>query len=85
TSRAFSSVHLFLELAAPFCAPAGRVICMKGRKGAAEIAEWQKLSPASPFNLTETIETVLPFSAVPRKLLLFTKKPGREGKFSLQV
>ncbi|MDT8334109.1 MAG: 16S rRNA (guanine(527)-N(7))-methyltransferase RsmG [Desulfurivibrionaceae bacterium] len=83
TSRAFASVHLFLELVAPFSAPAGRVICMKGRKAAAEIAEWQQLSPASPFRLTETIETVLPFSAVPRKLLLFTKRPSREGGLPL--
>lgn len=83
TSRAFASVHLFLELAAPFCAPAGRVICMKGRKAVAEIAEWQQHSPASPFRLTETIETVLPFSKVPRKLLLFTKRPSREGGLPL--
>jgi 16S rRNA (guanine527-N7)-methyltransferase len=73
TSRAFAAINLFLELAAPFCAPGGRVICMKGRKAAAELAEWQQLAGASPFKLTETIETALPFTDTPRKLLVFTK------------
>ena len=73
TSRAFASINLFLDLAEPFCAPGGKVICMKGRKAAAEVAEWQKLSAASPFTLTETIETALPFTDIPRKLLVFTK------------
>jgi len=73
TSRAFGSVNLFLELAAPFCANGGRVICMKGRKAAVEIAEWQRLSPFSPFRLTETVDTILPFSGAPRKLLVFSK------------
>ncbi|MEN8136356.1 MAG: 16S rRNA (guanine(527)-N(7))-methyltransferase RsmG [Thermodesulfobacteriota bacterium] len=73
TSRAFASINLFLDLAAPFCAPGGKVICMKGRKAEAEVAEWQKLSTASPFKLTETITTALPFTNVPRKLLVFSK------------
>ena len=73
TSRAFTSINLFLDLASPFCAPGGKVICMKGRKADEEIDEWQKLSIGSPFKLTETIETALPFTDTPRKLLLFTK------------
>jgi 16S rRNA (guanine527-N7)-methyltransferase len=73
TSRAFASINLFLDLAAPFCAPGGKVICMKGRKAAAENAEWQQLSETSPFKLTETIATALPFTETPRKLLIFTK------------
>ncbi len=73
TSRAFASINLFLDLAEPFCAPGGKVICMKGRKAAAEVAEWQQISAASPFKLTETIETALPFTDIPRKLLVFTK------------
>ncbi|MEN8142821.1 MAG: 16S rRNA (guanine(527)-N(7))-methyltransferase RsmG [Thermodesulfobacteriota bacterium] len=74
TSRAFSSINLFLDLAGPFCAPGGKVICMKGRKADEEINEWHKLSPASPFRLAKTIETALPFSDTPRKLLVFTKE-----------
>lgn len=73
TSRAFAAINLFLDLAAPFCAPGGKVICMKGRKAATEIAEWQRLSTASPFTLSETIDTALPFTNIPRKLLVFTK------------
>jgi 16S rRNA (guanine527-N7)-methyltransferase len=73
TSRAFTSINQFLDLAGPYCAPRGRVICMKGRKADEEIAEWQQLSADSPFQLSETIETALPFSDTPRKLLLFTK------------
>ena len=74
TSRAFASVKKFLELATPFCAPGGQVICMKGPRADAELAEWQKESPDSPFRLTEAIETTLPFSGTPRKLLVFTKE-----------
>jgi 16S rRNA (guanine527-N7)-methyltransferase len=73
TSRAFASINLFLDLAEPYCAPSGKVICMKGPKAAAEVAEWQKLSTASPFKLTETIETALPFTDIPRQLLVFSK------------
>ena len=74
TSRAFASVKKFLELATPFCAPGGQVICMKGPRADEELAEWQKKSPESPFRLTEAIETALPFSGTPRKLLVFTKE-----------
>jgi 16S rRNA (guanine527-N7)-methyltransferase len=77
TSRAFASINLFLDLAEPFCVPGGKVICMKGRKAAAEVAEWHKLSAASPFKLTETIETALPFTDAPRKLLVFTKAKAK--------
>jgi 16S rRNA (guanine527-N7)-methyltransferase len=74
TSRAFTSIKKFLELAEPFCAPGGRIICMKGRKANEELAEWRQKSPASPFRLSETIKTALPFSGTPRKLLVFTKE-----------
>lgn len=74
TSRAFASINLFLDLAEPYCAPGGRVICMKGRKAASEVLAWQEQSSATPFILTATTEIVLPFSAAPRKLLVFTKR-----------
>lgn len=73
TSRAFTAIAGFLELCAPFSAPGGRVICMKGRKAEAELAEWRAQQPDSPFLLAETLATTLPFSGTPRKLLLFTK------------
>lgn len=76
TSRAFTAIAGFLELCEPFTAPGGRVICMKGRKAEAELAEWREQQPGSPFTLTETVATALPFSATPRKLLLFSKTSG---------
>jgi len=75
TSRAFTAIADFLELCEPFTAPAGRVICMKGRKAEAELAEWRE-QPPSPFALTGTVETALPFTKIPRKLLIFTKLPA---------
>ena len=74
TSRAFASIKKFLELAEPFCATAGKVICMKGPKADEELAEWRKESPNSPFRLSDTIKTALPFSGTPRKLLVFTRE-----------
>jgi len=74
TSRALTSINSFLELATPFSAPGGRVICMKGRKADNETAEWREKSPASPYDLTDAITTNLPFSGTPRKLLVFTRK-----------
>lgn len=76
TSRAFTAIAGFLELCAPFSAPGGRVICMKGRKAEAELAEWRAQQPDSPFALTGTTATTLPFSGTPRQLLLFTKSSG---------
>lgn len=73
TSRAFASIRLFLETAAPFTATGGRVICMKGPRAAAELAEWHEHSADSPFRLAETIKTALPFSGTPRQLLVFVK------------
>lgn len=76
TSRAFTAIGDFLDLCAPFSALGGRVICMKGRKAETELAEWQALHPASPFALTRTVATTLPFSGTPRQLLVFTRQPG---------
>lgn len=76
TSRAFTAIGGFLELCEPFSATGGQVICMKGRKAEAELAEWRESRPASNFTLTKTLATTLPFSSTPRKLLLFTKTKG---------
>lgn len=73
TSRAFTAIAGFLDCAAALNPPGGAVICMKGRRAPEEIAEWQALSPASPYSLTKTFTTALPFSSIPRCLLLFTK------------
>jgi 16S rRNA (guanine527-N7)-methyltransferase len=76
TSRAFTAIGGFLELCGPYSLPGGRVICMKGRKAEAELAEWRELQPNPPFALTGTVTTTLPFSATPRKLLIFTRNSG---------
>ncbi len=73
TSRAFTAIGPFLALCEPFTAPGGRVICMKGRKAGEELAEWRQQQPESSFTLTDTLESTLPFSGTPRKLLVFTK------------
>jgi len=73
TSRAFTAIAGFLECTAALNPSSGTVICMKGRRAPEELAEWQALAPASPYSLTSTIETALPFSGIPRRLLLFTK------------
>ena len=74
TSRAFASIRKFLELAEPYCATPGKVICMKGPKADEELADWRKESPHSPFKLNEIIKTALPFSGTPRKLLVFKRE-----------
>ncbi|NTV14970.1 MAG: 16S rRNA (guanine(527)-N(7))-methyltransferase RsmG [Desulfobulbaceae bacterium] len=74
TSRAFTAIGDFLDLCTPFAASQGRIICMKGRKAEAELAQWREQHPNSPFVLTNTTATILPFSGSPRQLLVFTKQ-----------
>ena len=78
TSRAFTTIAPFLALAAPFSPPGGRVICMKGPKGAAEAAQWQAEQPESPYRLIATRAFTLPFSGADRQLLVFEK--AAEGR-----
>jgi 16S rRNA (guanine527-N7)-methyltransferase len=73
TSRAFTAIAPFLDCCAALSPPGGAVICMKGRRAPEEIAQWQALAPGSPYALTKTFETALPFSNIPRRLLLFTR------------
>ncbi|HKI48717.1 MAG TPA: 16S rRNA (guanine(527)-N(7))-methyltransferase RsmG [Desulfobacteria bacterium] len=75
-SRAFTAIAPFLSLCEPFSVPGGRVICMKGRKAAMELGDWHKQQPESRYTLTAELETALPFSGTPRKLLVFTKTPA---------
>ena len=73
TSRALTRITDFLELSACACRPGGKVICMKGPNGKDEVREWEKETPHSPFQLTETRELRLPFSNALRMLVIFTK------------
>jgi hypothetical protein len=49
---------------------------MKGPKAGEELQEWRQQHPESRFALTATLETKLPFSGTPRKLLVFTRFPA---------
>lgn len=73
TSRAFTALADFLALCAPLSPPGGMVLAMKGPRADEEIAAWQAAAPASPYALTKMVETALPFSGIPRRLLLFTR------------
>jgi 16S rRNA (guanine527-N7)-methyltransferase len=72
TSRALSEMTPFLSLAAPYCTPGGRIICMKGIRGPAELAEWQRMDNKG-LRLIETQEWHLPFSGALRLLYIFQK------------
>jgi len=67
TSRAFTQVSPFLELVAPVCPPNGKVICMKGRINENEI----KTENPAKWQLLEERSFTLPYSDVPRNLLIF--------------
>jgi 16S rRNA (guanine527-N7)-methyltransferase len=72
TSRALSDLAGFLELAASYCLPGGRVVCMKGSRGPEELKSWQETT-ATEFRLIETEEYRLPGSGAYRLLYIFQK------------
>ncbi len=74
TSRAFTSIKPFLEIATQFNLPGGKAICMKGEKYKAEIKAWRQESPDSPYTLSKISKIELPFSRKPRKLIVFTRQ-----------
>lgn len=71
TSRAFTSIGYFLELAASYNIPGGKVICMKGPGATKELSQWRKENPESGYELRETHALKLPFSRKERNLLEF--------------
>ena len=74
TSRAFTSTKDFLDLAGPYIAADGRVICMKGPGAAKELSQWRKEQPESAYDLRDTHTFKLPFSGKERHLLEFRIK-----------
>ena len=80
TSRAFTDIAGFLDLCESYCAPGGRVICMKGRKATEEVGDWREKHPGSSFRLELEVSTNLPYSGIPRKLLVFDKRQSRGMK-----
>lgn len=73
TSRAFTDIARFLELAAPFSPAGGKVICMKGPKAEEEIETWELQSRGS-YTLSGITDCTLPFSKATRKLVVFTRR-----------
>jgi 16S rRNA (guanine527-N7)-methyltransferase len=71
TSRALTDIAAFLEMAAPFRSPAGRVICMKGPQGLEEAKIFQEEDGRRDLILLEIREWRLPFSGARRYLLCF--------------
>jgi 16S rRNA (guanine527-N7)-methyltransferase len=74
TSRAFTSIKDFLELAQPYVAEDGCVICMKGPAATKEISGWQQDQPESRYDLLKVHTLKLPFSGKERNLLEFRIK-----------
>ncbi len=72
TSRALTDVVGFLNMAAPFCTPAGRIICMKGPRGREEMDLIQNQTTLNPFRISEIRQLQLPFSKASRFLLVFS-------------
>ncbi len=71
TSRALTDLGGFLSLAAAYCAPAGFVLGMKGRKASEELSQWQQSQPDSPFTQVARHTYTLPFSDIQRHILVF--------------
>ncbi len=72
-SRAFASVISFLDLVEGYSPPGGKVLCMKGPRAEAELEEWERTRPNSPFTLEHINHYRLPFSGSERVLVIFSK------------
>jgi 16S rRNA (guanine527-N7)-methyltransferase len=73
TSRAVCDLDSFLKLAVPWCEPEGKIICMKGPRGADELKQWQKKTATDmkQLKLENISEFQLPFSGARRYLISF--------------
>ena len=76
TSRALTDIATFLEMAAPYCSPTGRVVCMKGPHGLEEVEDFQAGSRRVDFRLQDSREWRLPFSGAQRHLFSFSVQAG---------
>jgi len=73
TSRAFSSLALFVELAAPLVSPTGRLISMRGVDGEKEAKQQQDQIESAGFELEPPIAYRLPHKMGERSLVLMRK------------
>ena len=73
TSRAFSSLSLFVKLAAPLVAAGGRLISMRGADGEQEAAQLQEQIAAAGFVVESTVSYRLPLKMGERSLVMCAK------------
>lgn len=73
TSRAFSSLSLFIELASPLVRDGGKLIAMRGADGDDEQKEHDKILKSAGFELEETIKYFLPQKKGQRCLVVARK------------
>jgi 16S rRNA (guanine527-N7)-methyltransferase len=70
-SRAFATLRDFVTASVHLCAPAGRLLAMKGRDPAAEIAALQM-----PYNVELCVPLAVPGLDAERHLVVINSKPG---------
>lgn len=73
TSRAFSSLGLFVSLALPFMAAGGRLIAMKGPAVRDEIVESESLLHQHGLKIAQIFEYELPFGLGARSLVTLVR------------
>lgn len=73
TSRAFSSLELFVRLAAPLVSVAGRMISMRGADGQQEAVCLQESITATGFVVEPTLNYCLPMKMGERSLVIMRK------------
>jgi len=76
TSRAFTDMYQFAILAAPYLAPGGRIVCMKGPGGVQEMDDFNHRARDN-FYVAETKTLQLPFSKAERMLVII-RRAGQE-------
>lgn len=72
TSRAFSSLELFVKLSAPLLADGGRLIAMKGPSSSDEISGSVDALKQLGFEVSSKIDYELPFNSGKRSLIVIT-------------
>lgn len=73
TSRAFSSLELFVKLAAPLVSASGRMISMRGADGEQETISLRESITATGFVVEPTVNYCLPMKMGERSLVIMRK------------
>ncbi|MFC1837157.1 16S rRNA (guanine(527)-N(7))-methyltransferase RsmG [Thermodesulfobacteriota bacterium] len=73
TSRAFTNISRFVSLTAPYLAPGGRIVCMKGPGAEKELADLFQNGTPEMFHVAETRKFQLPFSGAERNFVIIKR------------